>query len=47
MKKGVHSGKRRKLLIVTSSNIADKVIDNIEKNNYSRYDIVGVALLDK
>ena len=47
IKKGVNSGKRRKLLIVTSSSIADKVIDNIEKNNYSRYDIVGVALLDK
>ena len=47
IKKGVHSGKRRKLLIVTSSNIADKVINNVEKNNYSRCDIVGVALLDK
>ena len=47
IKKGVNSGKRRKLLIVTSSTIADKVIDNIEKNNYSRYDIVGIALLDK
>lgn len=47
IKKGVNSGKRRKLLIVTSITIADKVIDNIEKNNYSRYDIVGIALLDK
>ena len=47
VKNGVNSGKRRKLLIVTSSTIADKVIDNVEKNNYSRYDIVGVALLDK
>ena len=47
IKKGVNSGKRRKLLIVTSSTIADKVIDNIEKNNYSRYDIVGLALLDE
>lgn len=45
--KGVNSGKRRKLLIVTSSAIADRVIDNVEKNNYSRYDIVGVALLDQ
>lgn len=45
--KGVNSGKRRKLLIVSSSNIADKVIDSVDKNNYSRYDIVGVALLDK
>lgn len=47
IKKGVNSGKRRKLLIVTSSTIVDKVMDNVEKNNYSRYDIVGVALLDK
>ena len=47
IKKGVNSGKRRKLLIVTSSTIADKVIENVEKNNYSRYDIVGLALLDK
>lgn len=43
----MNSGKRRKLLIVTSSTVADKVIENVEKNNYSRYDIVGVALLDK
>lgn len=47
IKKGVNRGKRRKLLIVSSSSIADKVIENVEKNNYSRYDIVGVALLDK
>lgn len=47
IKKGVNSGKRRKLLIVTSSTTADKVIENVEKNNYSRYDIVGFALLDK
>lgn len=47
IKKGVNSGKRRKLLIVTSSTIADRVIDNVEKNNYSRFDLVGVALLDK
>lgn len=47
IKKGVNSGKRRKLLIVTSSTIADRVIENVEKTNYSRYDIVGIALLDK
>lgn len=47
IKKGINSGKRRKLLIVTSTTIADKVIENVEKNNYSRYDVVGVALLDK
>ena len=47
IKKGVNNGKRRKLLIVTSSAIADRVIENINKTNYSRYDIVGIALLDK
>lgn len=47
IKKGVNSGKRRKLLIVTSSAIADRVIENINKTNYSRYDIVGIALFDK
>ena len=47
IKKDVNSGKRRKLLIGSSSNIVDKAIDNVEKNNYSRCDIVGVALLDK
>lgn len=47
IKKGVNSGKRRKLLIVSSSSIADRVIENINKTNYSRYDIVGIALLDK
>ena len=46
IKKGVNAGKRRKLLIVTSSRVADSVIDNVEKSNFSRYDIVGVALLD-
>lgn len=47
IKKGINGGKRRKILIVTSNIIACKVIDNVEKNNYSRYDIVGVTLLDK
>ena len=47
IKKGINNGNRRKLLIVSSSDIVNLVIDNIEKNNYSRYDIVGVALLDK
>lgn len=47
IKKGINSGKRRKLLIVSSSSIADRVIENINKTNYSRYDIVGIAILDK
>ena len=47
IKKGVNNGNRRKLLIISSSGIANLVIDNIEKSNYTRYDIVGVALLDK
>lgn len=47
IKKGVNAGKRRKLLVVTSSRVANSVIDNVEKSNFSRCDIVGVALLDK
>lgn len=47
IKKGVNVGKRRKLLVVTSSRVANSVIDNVEKSNFSRYDIVGVALLDQ
>lgn len=47
IKKGVNAGKRRKLLVVTSSRVANSVIDNVEKSNFSRYDIVGVALLDQ
>lgn len=47
IKKGVNNGNRSKLLIISSSDIANLVIDNIEKSNYTRYDIVGVALLDK
>ena len=31
IKKGVNNGKRRKLLIVTSSTIAGKVIENVER----------------
>lgn len=34
-------------MVVTSSRVADSVIDNVEKSNFSRYDIVGVALLDQ
>lgn len=47
IKKGVNAGKRRRLLVVTSSRVANSVIDNVEKSNFSRCDIVGVALLDQ
>lgn len=46
-KERVNSGKRKKILVVTSSRVAGSVIDNVEKSNFSRCDIVGVALLDQ
>lgn len=39
--------KEESYLVVTSSGVANRVIDNVEKSNFSRYDIVGVALLDQ
>lgn len=37
----------RSLLIITTSEIADEVIQNIKWNNYARYWISGVVLMDK
>lgn len=40
------SGGERSLLIVTSSDIADEVVENIKKNNYAGYTIAGTVLTD-
>ena len=39
-------GGSRSLLIVTTSDAAEDVIANIKKNNYARYIIAGVAIID-
>ncbi|MCD8337960.1 MAG: sugar transferase, partial [Lachnospiraceae bacterium] len=39
-------GGERSLLIVTSSDIAEDVIENVKKNNYAGYTIAGAVLID-
>lgn len=40
-------GGKRSLLIVTTSNIADKVISTVLNNNFERYTIAGIVITDK
>ncbi|MCD8075305.1 MAG: sugar transferase, partial [Lachnospiraceae bacterium] len=40
------TGGDRSLLIVTSSDIAEEVIENLKKNNYAGYTISGAVLID-
>lgn len=44
--KGVEGRGKRSLLIVTTEEMMDTVIDNIRNNNYEGFQIVGIALLD-
>ena len=39
-------GGERKLLIITSEDIASKVVSDMKKNNYARYSIAGLAIVD-
>lgn len=40
------AGGERSLLIVTASDIAEAVIENIKKNNYAGYTIAGAVIID-
>ena len=40
-------GSEKSLLIVASSDIAEQVVRNMKANNYARYKIAGVAVVDK
>lgn len=44
--KGVAGMGNRSLLIITSEEIMDTVIDNIRNNNYEGFQIIGITLLD-
>ena len=46
LRKQMAEGGSRSLLIVTTSDAAEDVIANIKKNNYARYIIAGVAIID-
>nr|WP_295281367.1 sugar transferase [uncultured Blautia sp.] len=39
-------GGERKLLIVTSKDVAEQVIGNMQKNNYARYTLAGAVVID-
>ena len=44
--KKMENGGDKKLLIVTSKDEAAKVVRNMQENNYARYSIAGVAVID-
>ena len=46
LKSKMEEGSERALLIVTTSDIAEQVVRNIKANNYARYVIAGVAIID-
>ena len=47
LRKYFGGAEKRSLLIVTVSDIADTVIDNIKNKNYGDYFVTGVCILDK
>lgn len=47
LKKKMVEGSEKALLIVASSDIAEQVVRNMKANNYARYVIAGVAVIDK
>ncbi len=46
LKKQMIEGKDRSLLIITTKAEAESVIENMKKNNYARYVLAGVAIID-
>lgn len=46
LKSKMDEGSERALLIVATSDIAEQVVRNIKANNYARYVIAGVAIID-
>lgn len=46
LRKKMKDGGDRKLLIITSKDIAEKTIKNMQKNNYARYSLTGVVVVD-
>lgn len=47
LRKKMEEGSEKAILIVTSSDIAEQVVRNMKANNYARYIIAGVAVIDK
>lgn len=47
LRKKMKYGGERKLLIITSEDIAKQAIANMQENNYARYTLAGIAVIDK
>lgn len=46
LRKQMVDGGERKLLIITSEDVADQVVLNMKENNYARFSLAGVAVID-
>lgn len=46
LRKQMEDGGERKLLIITSKDVAEKVVLNMQENNYARFTIAGAAVID-
>lgn len=46
LRKKMEDGSERKLLIITSEDAAEQVVVNMKENNYARYTLAGVAVID-
>ena len=47
LRRQMEDGGERSLLIITSSEVAERVIDNMKENNYARFHIAGVSVIDE
>lgn len=47
LKKKMTDGGDRTLLIITSSDVAELVVENMKNNNYARYILAGIAVIDQ
>ena len=46
MRKQMETGSKQSLFIVTTEDVAGQVVDRMLKNNYARYRIAGMAVID-
>lgn len=46
LRKKMEDGGERKLLLITSEDVADQVVSNMQENNYARYSLAGVVVID-
>lgn len=46
LRKQMADGGKQKLLIITSEDVAEQVVSNMQENNYARYSIAGVVVID-